>query len=424
MPLRRPLAVLLAAGLLGSTAVLAGTPAAAAPQRGTSVVCPADRLPPLPFVDASSVEVACALGLGVMRGTTSTTFAPGTALSRGHAAVLLVRAATRAGVDLPRGSARFSDMDGTPAEMDDAVHRLAEAGVTRGFPDGTYRPGLPVPRDQAASLLVRLQGELGGPVPAPQDCFDDLDGNVHRDAASRLCALGVVAGSGDRRYGPSTPLTRTQLTAMLVRLLDVDASAGRVAPLPPVPAYSGTASAVDDATAARMSSSHRAGCPVPLSSLRLLRLRHWGFDGTTHLGEMVVHADAAQAVVDAFGRAYASRVVVERMRLVDEYGGDDDASMAANNTSAYNCRTVSGSSTWSQHAYGRALDVNPVQNPYVSGGTVEPAAGRSYADRAHVRPGMAVSGGPLVEAFAASGWGWGGAWSSAKDYQHFSANGR
>jgi poly-gamma-glutamate synthesis protein (capsule biosynthesis protein) len=139
---------------------------------------------------------------------------------------------------------------------------------------------------------------------------------------------------------------------------------------------------------------------------------------------MVVHADAAQAVVDAFGRGYAARVVVERMRLVDEYAGDDARSMAANNTSAYNCRTVSGSTTWSQHAYGRALDVNPVQNPYVSGRAVEPEAGRAYVERTRVRPGMAVAGGPLVEAFAASGWGWGGAWSSSKDYQHFSADGR
>jgi poly-gamma-glutamate synthesis protein (capsule biosynthesis protein) len=173
-----------------------------------------------------------------------------------------------------------------------------------------------------------------------------------------------------------------------------------------------------------MSSSHRAGCPVALADLRLLRMRHWGFDGGTHVGEMVVHADAAQAVVDAFRRLYEARTVVERMRLVDEYGGDDDRSMAANNTSAYNCRTVAGTSTFSQHAYGRALDVNPVQNPYVTSRAVEPAAGRAYLDRSDVRPGMAVAGGPVVEAFRASGWGWGGDFTSSKDYQHFSANGR
>lgn len=424
--MRRTALAALAVGLVAGA--LPALPGHAAPLRSTSAVCPADRLPPLPYVDVrtgrGAVEVACALGLGVVRGTTSTRFSPGAPVSRGHAAVLLVRAATRAGVDLPAGSRRFSDMDGTPPEMDDAVHRLAEAGITRGYPDGTFRPHLGVPRDQAASLLLRLQHALGGPVAAPENCFDDLEGNVHREAVERLCALGVVAGSGDRRYSPGSLLSRSQLTAVLVRLLDVDAEAGIVDPLPPVPPYTGSAAPVDDETAARMTASHRAGCPVALADLRVLRMRHWGFDGRTHVGEMVVHADAAQAVVDAFGRAYASRVVVERMRLVDEYGGDDDASMAANNTSAYNCRTTSSGTSWSQHAYGRAVDVNPVQNPYVTSRGVEPEAGRAYLDRSDVRPGMAVAGGPLVEAFRVSGWSWGGTWTTAKDYQHFSANGR
>jgi hypothetical protein len=164
---------------------------------------------------------------------------------------------------------------------------------------------------------------------------------------------------------------------------------------------------------------------VALSDLRLLRLRHWGFDGTTHLGEMVVHADAASALVQVFGDVYGARVPVERIRLVDEYGADDDRSMAANNTSAYNCRTVAGSSTWSQHAYGRAVDVNPVQNPYVSSsGAVDPPAGAAYVDRADVRPGMVVRGGPVLTAFERIGWGWGGDFTRSKDYQHFSANGR
>jgi hypothetical protein len=413
-----------AAGLLAAAALLAAGlagPAAAAPVRGTGVVCPPDRLPPLPFADVrSGPEVACALGLGVVRGTTSTTFSPAAPISRGHVAVLLVRAAARAGVDLPRGTQSFSDVGGSPAEVQDAVSRVAEAGITRGYADGTFRPAAPLPRDQAASFLARLQARLGGPLPAPEDCFDDVDG-VHAEPAARLCALGVVQGTAPRRYAPGTLLSRSQLAATLVRLLDVDAEAGRVEPLPPVPPYEGTAGPV---AASQVPSSHRAGCPVALSDLRFLRVRHWGFDGRTHLGEMVVHADAVRAVVDAFGRAYAARVVVERMRLVDEHGGDDDRSMAANNTSAYNCRTVTGGTAWSQHAYGRAVDVNPVQNPYVTRTAVSPPAGSAYLDRRDVRPGMAVAGGPLVEAFRASGWSWGGDFSGSRDYQHFSANGR
>ena len=98
--------------------------------------------------------------------------------------------------------------------------------------------------------------------------------------------------------------------------------------------------------------------------------------------------------------------------------------MAANNTSAFNCRPVAGTSRWSEHAYGRAIDVNPVQNPYVAGRHVSPPAGRRYADRAGRAPGMIRAGDAVVRAFAAAGWGWGGAWRTARDYQHFSASGR
>jgi hypothetical protein len=111
------------------------------------------------------------------------------------------------------------------------------------------------------------------------------------------------------------------------------------------------------------------------------------------------------------------------MRPVDAYRGSDDASMAADNTSAFNCRAAvaPGPKRWSVHAYGRAIDVNPVENPYLEGGRVLPPAGRAFADRLRRRMGMAE--GALVRAFATVGWGWGGRWS-APDYQHFSADGR
>jgi hypothetical protein len=112
------------------------------------------------------------------------------------------------------------------------------------------------------------------------------------------------------------------------------------------------------------------------------------------------------------------------MRLVDAYGADDFRSIEADNTSAFNCRFVDGTSRWSEHAYGRAIDVNPLENPYVSGGRTSHRRSVPYLDRTRRRPGMAVEGGPLVRAFDAIGWGWGGRWSSPVDYQHFSASGR
>lgn len=170
--------------------------------------------------------------------------------------------------------------------------------------------------------------------------------------------------------------------------------------------------------------SWRPGCPVPLSDLRLLTLTYRGFGGRAHTGQLVANQDAAAALVAVFRRLYAAGFPIRRMRLVDAYGGDDYRSIEADNTSAFNCRAATGSSHWSQHAYGRAIDVNPIENPYVSGGTTSHPASRPYLDRSHHRPGMAYEGGVLVEAFRAAGWAWGGSWSGIKDYQHFSANGR
>jgi D-alanyl-D-alanine carboxypeptidase len=109
---------------------------------------------------------------------------------------------------------------------------------------------------------------------------------------------------------------------------------------------------------------------------------------------------------------------------VDAYGGSDSRSIEADNTSAFNCRSVEGTSRWSEHAYGRAIDVNPIENPYVDGGHTSHRASVPYLDRSRRRPGMAYEGGVLVGAFDAIGWGWGGRWTSVKDYQHFSASGR
>ena len=177
-------------------------------------------------------------------------------------------------------------------------------------------------------------------------------------------------------------------------------------------------------TAARLGSSHRPGCPVRTADLRLVTVTHLRFDGSTARGELVVHRDAAAAVVQVFRSLLAARFPLASVRTVEAYGSDDARSMAANNTSAYNCRRTTGGTGWSEHAHGRALDLNPVQNPYVRGTTVLPAAGRPYVDRARPRPGMVLAGGAAVRAFASVGWKWGGSFTSLKDYQHFSASGR
>ena len=174
-----------------------------------------------------------------------------------------------------------------------------------------------------------------------------------------------------------------------------------------------------------MRSHNPQTCPVPLADLRHLVVTHVGFDGRARRGELVVHADVAEDVAGVFAALYAERFPIERMLLIDEYGGDDDRSMAANNTSGHNCRRVAGQSAWSDHAYGRAIDINPVQNPYVVGSDVRPPAGRPFleVDRtagARSQPGVIRDGDVVRREFDRIGWEWGGLFSDP-DFQHFSA---
>jgi D-alanyl-D-alanine carboxypeptidase len=191
--------------------------------------------------------------------------------------------------------------------------------------------------------------------------------------------------------------------------------------------FEGQSSKLGHAQRKRMKgrSWHR-GCPVGLGKLRLLEVSHWGFDGDSHRGELVVHQRVAKRIVKVMRSLYRDRFPIRRMKLIDEYGGDDHRSMDADNTSAFNCRFVSGSpGVWSQHAYGRAIDINPVENPYVTGSHVSPPAGRPYADRSRDAKGMIKGGDHIVRAFRRAGWKWGGRWSGGtRDYQHFSGNGR
>ena len=168
------------------------------------------------------------------------------------------------------------------------------------------------------------------------------------------------------------------------------------------------------------------GCPVGLDDLRLLTVTYLDDAGAAHDGPLVVHRDAARRLDRVFRRLYEGRFPVHPIALADDVGGDDDELGRRNITSAFNCRRVEGSSTWSQHAYGRAVDVNPCTNPWVRrDGTVKLDECAPYADRTRTDvPGMITRGDVVVQAFREQGWGWGGTWRSSKDYQHFSANGR
>jgi hypothetical protein len=224
----------------------------------------------------------------------------------------------------------------------------------------------------------------------------------------------------------------TKLTAVLVGV-GLLASGGGLAAAPhraslavePAP-FEGDSSPIDPKLRKRMTGkSWHEGCPVGIGKLRLLELSYRGFDDQDHRGRLVVHRRVAKDVLAIMEKLYEDRFPIRRMVLIDRYGADDHRSMNADNTSAFNCRFVAGQpGVWSEHAYGRAIDVNPVENPYVSaGGSVSPPKGEPYADRSKDAPGMIHDGDSTVRAFAEHGWEWGGNWSPEKDYQHFSTSG-
>lgn len=169
---------------------------------------------------------------------------------------------------------------------------------------------------------------------------------------------------------------------------------------------------------------HR-GCPVPLRDLRYLRMRYYDFQGRERTGEMIVHKEVAEEVTQIFARLYAWGYPIRQMRLVSDFGANDWQSIEADNTSAFNCRKATGSKHWSKHSYGKAIDLNPIENPYISrSGRISHKASLPYRKRMHRDGGAAekavlLKESKAVKIFKSYGWKWGGDWHGVKDYQHF-----
>jgi hypothetical protein len=156
-----------------------------------------------------------------------------------------------------------------------------------------------------------------------------------------------------------------------------------------------------------------------------VQLTFWGFDDQRHTGELLLNASVARDVVQVFRQLYEARFPFEELRVSSRSELELPPTGDGNDTESFVCRPTTGSeTTFSQHAYGLAIDLDPFQNPYVKDDLVLPELASSYLDRDQVRPGMILPGDVVVRAFASIGWTWGGTWSSLKDYQHFSQNGR
>lgn len=251
----------------------------------------------------------------------------------------------------------------------------------------------------------------------------------YHDKSPRTGVLRVVIRDGKvvgdswtpaliQSYGIPLPLQGAERTAAVDSWESKRSCAG-LAPRPDGHGFQATIDPVEQGV------TIGAGCPVPARELRHLRLGYIGFDGKAHTGDLVVHRDHARDVVEVFHQLYDARWPIRRMRPVDVYGGSDTLSMAADNSSGFNCRPVAGSDNWSAHAYGAAVDLNPRENPDLSRGLVAPPSGRPFAllersSGASLAPGVISADDVVVRAFAAIGWTWGGTWAEP-DYQHFTA---
>ncbi len=182
---------------------------------------------------------------------------------------------------------------------------------------------------------------------------------------------------------------------------------------------------VSPVSATDLGVSWRPGCPVGPAQLRRVSVNHIGFDGQTHRGELIVHETLVGQVIAIFQQLYRQGYPIEKIRPAGVYpGAADELSMADNNTSAFSCRDIAGTGRWAQHAYGRAVDLNPLLNPSIDGnGEFQPGNAAGYLDRGRTDPGVLHDGDPAVRAFTDHGWRWGGHWRSPIDYQHFEQRG-
>ncbi len=187
------------------------------------------------------------------------------------------------------------------------------------------------------------------------------------------------------------------------------------------PGYQAVVSPLPEEVQKKMTGiSWRKGCPVPMRDMVFIKLRHWSYDDQVQDGELVVHRDVAGDIVGIFEELFDAGFPVEKIWLVDEYNGDDLESMEDNNTSAFNCRwKVPRPGVFSQHAFGTAIDINPLVNPYHSPKLILPKGGAKYTDRSLKVPGMIFKDDVVHRAFTRRGWTWGGDWKRKKDYQHF-----
>ncbi len=319
----------------------------------------------------------------------------------------------------------WSPVEGADLYPDHLVAVAAASGITEGYSDGTFGPYRLITRAHVVTMVVRALKALDPDAlrPAPVAAvlpgeWEDLQGE-HRDNARLANENGLLKGLDleSASKDPLEAMPRGETAQVLYNMKEC---------LPEIPAFAWSIEQIDESLKAQMqeSGSWKPGVPISFDELRLIHVSFWGFDAKPHTGRLVVNQAWAEGICTVFRAIYEARFPIRSMNLIDDYGASDKRSMAADNSSAYNGRFRGGTNVWSMHAYGLAIDINPVENPWVYASGVSPDAGRAYADRSLTAPGVIRAGDVVVRAFASIGWKWGGYWEESKDYQHFSSNGR
>jgi hypothetical protein len=293
----------------------------------------------------------------------------------------------------------------------------------------------------AAALLAACSGTVDDPPPGAGRATASVPTSPSSPAPSTSATSTSAPSSSAPATEPPTPEAGTVPPAWLgTRVLPLRPDGfGEVRPTPPelrnrrftlpdtlepLPGR-GFAYVVEPAPPDVLArSTWRPACPVNADELAWVRLTFWGFDQARHTGELLVDATVADDLVAVFRKLYEARYPIEEMRITRLDELDAPPTGDGNTTGAFACRPTVGATSYSQHAYGLAIDVNSFQNPYVKDDLVLPELSSAYLDRRDVREGMIEPGDVVVSAFADIGWEWGGDWRSLKDYQHFSLNGR
>lgn len=260
----------------------------------------------------------------------------------------------------------------------------------------------------------------------PQAAYDRLypidrpekPGDLLFFGETKITHVGLYLGEGKfihtgvRNHLPKTALSEMSKTAYTFR------EARRMKEL----TYEASISPLTEEILEKMIHSWREDNPVPLPDLCYLRMNYWGFDGCVHQGEMIVHKEVAQEVVDIFEELFLAKYPLEKMLLVDAYQASDELACGDNNTSAFCSKKAVGKSEWSYHSFGLAIDINPLLNPYHRGNTTVPAQGKEFLDRSLSCRGIITPEDLCYRAFISRGWKWGGHWDQERgyvDYQHF-----